>query len=271
MRFTKMNGIGNDFIVLNGEELRPDDPAALARRLCRRGHSVGADGLMLVHKGSVGDARMELYNADGSVADMCGNGIRCCAKFAYDSGISRKERLVVETPAGLKEIGLMIENGEVTGATVDMGVPKLRPEEIPVSSADNCVSVRLDGKDARFFCVNTGVPHAVTFDVLPDAADMDRLGYAVEHDAQFPERTNACFARVIDRTHIEARVWERGCGATLACGTGASAVLTAAHQQGLAEKSAEIRLPGGSLRIELRDDGHVFMTGPAEMSFTGDV
>lgn len=271
MRFTKMQACGNDFIVINAFENELENPGAFAEAMCDRHYGIGADGVLLVGPSDKADVRMRIINADGGEVNMCGNGVRCAAKFAYDHGMCGADALLVETGAGVLSISLVIENGECVGASVDMGIPDTDPARYPLLAPTNKVEVRVRDRALNFFCVNTGVPHAVTFDLYPDDRELKELGSAIEHDPLFPKRTNVCFGRVDARDHIDVRVWERGCGVTLACGTGSCAVLYAAHAMGMSDAEADIALPGGTLRDVLRGNGHVIMTGPAKNVFEGEV
>ena len=270
MRFVKMHGIGNDFIVVDAIHNEIPDPAALARRLCARRFGVGADGLILMVPSDRGDAMMRIFNSDGSEPEMCGNGVRCAAKFLYDSGLCRKAELDVDTLAGVKHISLDVRDGRAVAATVDMGCPDFAPERIPVAADSNLVRVELAGREVSFLCVSMGNPHAVTFDLYPDDADFPALGAFMERHPLFPAKANIEFCRVESPEHVTVKVWERGCGATLACGTGSCAVLAAGANLGLLQRSAEIHLPGGILRDEWRTDNHIYMTGPAETVYTGE-
>jgi len=270
MKFKKMHGLGNDFILINAIENDIPDPSALAKRLCRRKFGIGADGLILICESQVADARMRIFNSDGSEPEMCGNGIRCFGKYLYDTGLSRKERLSVETLAGILYIDLTVENGVAVSARVDMGEPILTPAQIPVAAETNRVTVELGGKDVDFFCVSMGNPHAVTFDIYPEGDEFLRFGAYMEKHPLFPAKANIEFCRVEENGDISVRVWERGDGPTLACGTGSCAVMTAAHALGLTGRSAAIHLPGGTLHDALSDNGHVFMTGPAETVCSGE-
>lgn len=267
--FVKMHGIGNDFVVIDGSAYSVDDPAAFARRVCHRRFGVGADGVIFVKPSACADVRMQIFNSDGSEAEMCGNGVRCTAKYAHDQGICAKPEIDVETLAGVKHIVQRIENGVVTGSTVDMGAPILKPEQIPVAAETNRVRIDLDGKMCEFFCVSTGVPHVVTFDLFPEEPDFLRLGEMLERHPLFPRKANVEFCRVIDSENVRVKVWERGCGPTLGCGTGSCAVLTAGASMNFIGRSAYIHLPGGTLFDRWDSDGHIYMTGPAEAAFTG--
>ena len=265
MHFCKMHGIGNDFIMIDGYDLKEvPDWAKISKKYCDRHFGIGADGLILILPSEKADTRMVVCNSDGSLAQMCGNGLRCAAVFARDTGRVTKDDMTVETGAGILRASL-------SGSTVtcDMGIPELRPERIPVAGASNRFFAALGGKEREFFCVSMGNPHGVTFDVYPEGNEFYDWGARMEHDPRFPEKANIEFCRVRDGG-IDVRVWERGDGETLACGTGASAVLVAAASQGLIGREADIRLPGGTLRIRWAENGHVFMTGPAEKVFEGE-
>ena len=271
MIFTKMHGIGNDFIVADAiRNPFPTDPAALARRLYARRFGVGADGLILMCPSDRADATMRIFNSDGSEPEMCGNGIRCAAKFLYDSGLCRREEMAIDTRAGVKAIRLQ-PDGPRALVTVDMGAPDFAPARIPVAAPGNRIRVDLGGRAVEFFCASMGNPHAVTFDLYPEEDDFRRFGAEMERHPLFPARANIEFCRVEDAEHVRVKVWERGDGPTLACGTGSCAVLAAGVELGLLRRSAEIRLPGGALRDEWRDDGHIYMTGPAKTVFTGSI
>ena len=265
MRFYKIQGIGNDFVVVDGFDY-PElpDPGALSRRMCDRHFGVGADGLIWLVASDCADARMRIFNSDGSEPEMCGNGLRCAAKYLHDSGRIPGGRMTIETLAGV--LAVEVSDG---GITADMGVPRLDPAEIPVAAPSNRVMIDLDGREASFFCVSMGNPHAVTFDCYPEDESFYRLGAMLERHPLFPARANIEFCRIRDGG-VDVRVWERGDGETLACGTGACAVLTAAASQGLIGREADVRLPGGTLHIRWTDDGHLFMRGPAETVYTGD-
>ena len=265
MHFVKMQGLGNDFVMLDGFAAPlPGEAGALSRRICDRHFGTGADGLITLEPSGRADARMRVYNADGSEAEMCGNGLRCAARLLLDRGRVPGPALTVETGAGL----LRCERDE-GGFTCDMGAPVLAPERIPVARAENRFALSTAAGPLTFFCVSMGNPHAVTFDLFPETRLFQRLGPEIERDAAFPARTNVEFCRV-GNGGITVRVWERGDGATLACGTGACAVLVAAVSLGLSPRENEVHLPGGALRIRWAEDGHVYMTGPAETVFEGD-
>lgn len=271
MRFTKMHGIGNDFIVLNAIENEIENPSALAKRLCERRFSIGADGLILICESDHADAKMRIFNSDGSEAEMCGNGIRCAAKFIYDTGIVKKDEFSIDTLAGVKDVLLLIKDGRAVSVSVNMGVPNLSPDAIPLNAPTNQIEVEICERRLRFFCVNMGVPHAVTFDLLPEREEFLCLGALIECHPLFPAKTNVEFCRIDDRFNATVRVWERGAGETLACGTGSCSVLAAGIALGLLDKQASIHLPGGTLVDRLLSDGSISMTGPAETVCVGEV
>ena len=269
MRFTKMHGIGNDFIIIDAIRNEIPDPAALARRMCRRRFGIGADGLILICKSEKADAAMRIFNSDGSEPEMCGNGLRCAAKYIHDSGICPKQDMAVDTLAGVKYIHLE-NSGNTAMVSVDMGEPDFEPARIPVAAESNRVRVELDGQEAEFFCVSMGNPHAVTFDLCPDDEAFRRLGAYMEKHPLFPAKANIEFCRVEDRENVHVKVWERGDGPTLACGTGSCAVLAAGASLGLLERCASVHLPGGTLRDEWLPNNRIRMTGPAETVYSGE-
>ena len=270
MQFAKMHGIGNDFIIIDSFRQPVTQPQILARRLCDRHTGIGGDGLILALPSEAADARMRIFNADGSEPEMCGNGIRCLGKFLYDGGICRKESMTIETAAGVLALEVETGGGLARRLTVDMGAPVFDPALIPVDAGDNRVTLEAGGRTLRFFCVSMGNPHAVTFDLFPEGEEFTRLGALLERHSVFPRRANIEFCRVNDHGGADVRVWERGDGPTLACGTGACAVLAAGASLGLLDREADIALPGGTLHIRWDAGGHLFMTGPAELSFTGE-
>ena len=264
MKFVKMHGLLNDYIFADTfTQPAPADPAALSVRLSRPHSGVGADGLILIEPETGADARMRVFNADGSEAQICGNGLRCVARYLYDSGLCRRRHMSVMTGAGLKTVELDVQGGEVVSVTADMGVPEIIHRKIALSAA---------GRTLGFVCVSMGNPHAVTFEESARGDEFYALGPAFERHEAFPERSNIEFTEAIDRTRLRVRVWERGSGETMACGSGACAALVAAVTDGRAERKACVELPGGSLTIEWRlSDGHVMMTGPATPVFSGEV
>lgn len=276
MRFTKMQGIGNDYVYVNCFEEEVPNATAVARFVSDRHFGVGSDGLILICPSEVADCKMVMYNSDGSQSEMCGNGIRCVGKYVHDKGLTNRAEVLVETLGGIKKLQLHLrDNGTVEFITVDMGKPVLTPEQIPVlgdgeSFIDRAVEV--SGDTVSVTAVSMGNPHAVIF--VDDVASLElhKIGPAYEHHPLFPQRTNTEFIEVINRKTLKMRVWERGAGETLACGTGACASLVAAVLTGRAERSATLKLLGGDLNIRWDEEsGHVFMTGPAEFVFDGEI
>jgi diaminopimelate epimerase len=274
MKFTKMHGIGNDYVYVNGFSEQVADPADLARKISHRHFGVGADGLILILPSQDADVRMRMFNADGSEAEMCGNGVRCVAKYAFERGLSRNNPMRVETGAGVLTLALDVQAGRVRQVTVNMGQPILKLADIPIDSSRlrkvNEFEYRLDlGFDAVF--VSMGNPHAVMFVDDVSRIDLPRLGPLVEHHPAFPHRMNAHWVQARSRNEVTMRTWERGSGITQACGTGASAVCVAAALTGRTDRKILAHLPGGDLSLEWRQpDNCVYMTGPAEEVFSGD-
>ena len=275
MKFTKMQGLGNDYVYVNCLKETIADPPALAKKISDRHFGVGSDGLIMINPSDKADFEMEMYNADGSRAEMCGNGIRCVAKYVYDYGLTDKKRISVETLAGIKYLDLTVENGKVSLVRVDMGRPILEPENIPVQAEGSRVvdePLTVDGKEYRMTCVSMGNPHAVIF-VDQDVRELplEQIGPSFESHERFPKRINTEFARVLDRRTVEMRVWERGSGETLACGTGTCATAVACVLNGLTEDEITVHLLGGDLYIKWdREKDTVYMTGPAETVFDGE-
>lgn len=274
MRFTKMQGIGNDYIYIDCFREKVEDPARLSRKMSDRHFGVGADGIVLICPSEKADFRMRMFNADGSESEMCGNATRCIAKYVLERGLTRKHTVTLETGAGIKILEMRIEGGEVQSVRVDMGAPAFRPEEIPVLlQGDRIVDhpVSFAGLPLRMTCVSMGNPHAVFFVEDAEHFDVTGIGPKIEADPLFPRKTNAEFATVLDRGHIRMRVWERGSGETMACGTGACATLAAAVLCGLTDREAELRLNGGNLRIIWDEKtGHILQEGPAVFVFDGE-
>lgn len=273
MKFTKMHGIGNDYVYVNAFIERVSEPTRLARAMSDRFTGVGSDGLILISPSPAADARMEMYNADGSRGRMCGNGIRCVAKYVVEHGIAAGPELRIDTDAGIRSVSCQLSGGKVESVRVNMGPPILAPLDIPVTvEGDRVVDrdMNIGGKVYPVTCVSMGNPHAVVFVDDPDAIELPIVGPAFEHAPQFPESVNAHFARALSRTHVVARTWERGSGATRACGTGACAIGVAGVLTDRTERCINVSLPGGDLQIEWADDGCVYMTGPAVEVFTGD-
>jgi len=275
MRFTKMHGLGNDYVYVDCFDEQVDDPSALAPEISNRHFGVGADGLILIMPSEIADVRMRMFNADGSEGEMCGNGIRCVAKYAWDHGRSQANPLTVETLAGVKAIKLIFDaENKVEWSTVDMGKPILKPEDIPVNIPQKRIvdmPIRTSTHAFAMTCVSMGNPHAVMFVDDASSVPLDEVGPELEHHPRFPERMNAHFVQVHSGEEVTMRTWERGSGVTLACGTGASAVCVAGVLTERTARRITAHLPGGDLELEWReDDGHVYMTGPAVEVFTGE-
>ena len=280
LRFTKMQGIGNDYVYVNGFEERVDSPGELARKISNRNFGVGSGVLVLILPSASADVRMRMFNADGSEAEMCGNAVRCVGKYVYDHGIQVKDVITVETGAGVKVVRLLFEAGEVCGATVDMGEPELTPSRIPVlteASPDGgqqrfvAHPVDVNGQLYEITAVSMGNPHAVIFMKGIDDLDLPRMGPSFEHHPLFPKRTNTEFVEVLSSTRVRMRVWERGAGETLACGTGACAVAVACVLNGYTGRDVEVELKGGTLKIHWDESSnHVHMTGGAVTVFAGE-
>lgn len=269
MTFTKMHGLGNDFLVFEDDGTRRDW-SALAAALCRRRLSVGADGLLVVAPSATADIRMRIVNADGSEAEMCGNGIRCFAKYVYERGIVRAPEMTVETLAGVMTPRLNIKDGRVADVTVDMGRPGFERAAIPMAGGGGTIDVPIEAAGRRVVVssVLMGVPHTVVLTEDIDAADTAALGPAIEAHPAFPKKTNVDFVQVLDRGCIRMLTWERGAGFTLACGTGACASVAVLHEKGLTGRSVTVRLAAGQLHIAYQEDGRVMMTGPAQEVYT---
>lgn len=275
MKFTKMQGIGNDYVYVNCLQETIENPSELAKKISDRHYGVGSDGLIMINPSDKADFEMEMYNADGSRGEMCGNGIRCVAKYVYDYGLTDKTSISVETLAGIKYLDLTVEDGKVVLVKVDMGKPMLRPEEVPVVSEKEEVidePITVDGQEYRMTCVSMGNPHAVVF-IDQDVKEfpLETVGVKFENHERFPKRVNTEFVNVLDRHTAQMRVWERGSGETLACGTGACAVAVACALNELTEDEVTVKLLGGDLQIKWdREKNTVYMTGPAEVVFDGE-
>lgn len=275
MRFTKMHGIGNDYVYIDGFKQRVEDPKRLAVAVSDRHFGIGSDGLILILPSEKADVRMRMFNADGSEGEMCGNGIRCVAKYAYDHGLAKVNPMKVETGAGVLALELDIVEDKVHRVRVDMGEPRLAPADIPATAegVDRILNqpMTLDGREYRMTCVGMGNPHAVFFVDDTDEIELERLGPKVELHPMFPRRTNVHFVEMNNRGEVTMKTWERGSGATLACGTGAAAVCVAGVLIGETERRIRAHLPGGDLELEWSEaDNHVYMTGPAAEVFSGD-
>ncbi len=275
MKFTKMHGIGNDYVYVNGFEERVENKPEVSRMVSDRHFGIGSDGIIFINPSEKADFEMEMYNSDGSRAEMCGNGIRCVAKYVYDFGLTNKEKISIDTLAGVKYLDLKVENGKVAEITVDMGEPELMAKNIPIVSENEKVvseDITVDGKNYQITGVSMGNPHAIVYyDGIQDMK-IEEIGPKFECHERFPRRINTEFVEVIDRQHVSMRVWERGAGETLACGTGACAVAVACVLNGLTESEVKVTLLGGDLTIRWdKESNHVFMTGPAETVYTGEI
>jgi diaminopimelate epimerase len=275
--FVKMHGLGNDFILIDCLSKSLGNSSflsCLAKKLCNRNFGIGADGLILILPSSNTDLKMRIFNSDGTEAQMCGNGIRCFAKYAYEHKIISKIKFTIETLAGIITPELIFKGKEISGIKVDMGIPKLERKNIPMEG-DNAPTVvdetlKINSKYIfQITCVSMGNPHCITFVNDVQSIPVEEIGPKIENHPLFPEKTNVEFIQVLNKQEINFRVWERGAGETLACGTGACAALVAAVLNKKTDREAIIHLPGGDLNIQWADNGHVYMTGPAELVFKG--
>ncbi|MEM2939439.1 MAG: diaminopimelate epimerase [Candidatus Bathyarchaeia archaeon] len=273
LEFWKMHGLGNDYIVIDnrGGKLNDDAISLLARKLCRRRFSVGADGLLLLYNSVAADVKMRIFNADGSEAEMCGNGIRCLAKYCYENGIVNKREINVETLAGIKSVWLEIVDGRVRSATVDMGNPSFERGRIPVVGEGKFIDEEIKVDDALFraTCLSVGNPHCVIFVNEVEGFPVEYYGPKIENHSMFPRRINVEFVQVLRKDLLKVRVWERGVGETLACGTGACASVVAGSILGKVDRECTVQLLGGELKIRYAENDRVFMTGPAEKVYSG--
>ena len=283
MKFTKMHGCGNDYIYINGftEKIPKEDKTELVRRISDRHFGIGGDGAIFINPSQEADFEMEMYNADGSRAEMCGNGIRCVAKYVYDKGLTDKTDISVISCGQIKYLALFLKEGKVDTVRVNMGAPELRPEQIPVTAAEGDFSavqdgvidapILVEGKEYKMTCVSMGNPHAVIF--MDDVTNLkiEQIGPYFENHERFPKRTNTEFVKVLDRKTVQMRVWERGTGETLACGTGCCAAVVACILNGLTDELVTVKLLGGEIEIEWdREADLVYMTGPAVTVFEGE-
>lgn len=271
--FVKSQGLGNDFIIINCLEDQLDniDLGDLAVRMCDRNFGVGGDGLILVLHSEIADYRMRIINSDGSEPEMCGNGIRCFARYLLDKGLARTP-MTIETMAGLKSVEVVFHGARGTGFKVNMGAPRLNAEDIPVTGYEGQViskPLNVDGETYNITCVSMGNPHCVIFVDSVDQVPLEKIGPRIENNPAFPKKTNVEFAEVINNSELKVRVWERGAGITLACGTGACASVVAGVLNGKLDRTSTVHLPGGDLQIEWCEVGDVLMSGPAEEVFTG--
>ncbi|MFT8888506.1 MAG: diaminopimelate epimerase [Ethanoligenens sp.] len=275
LHFYKMQGIGNDYVYINATKTTMSNPSALSKAVSDRHFGIGSDGLILLLPSTVADVRMQMFNADGSEGKMCGNGIRCVGKLAYELGICQSESMTVETLSGIKTLKLQVEDGTVSSVCVDMGSPSMEIEKIPVRYTERRMveaPIIVDGSTYTITCVSMGNPHAVIFTEGIDDLEIEKVGPHFEHHEMFPESVNTEFVEVLGDHQLKMRVWERGSGETLACGTGACASVVAAclTKRCPRNEDIEVLLRGGALSIRW-DNDRVWMTGPAELVFTGDI
>ena len=275
IKFTKMHGLGNDYVYMDAIHQYIEDESTLAQFVSNRNFGIGSDGLILICKSEKADFKMRMFNSDGSEAEMCGNGIRCVGKFVYDKGLTQKTEVTIETLAGIKILQLNVKNGKAETVKVDMGEPILEPKEIPVISEEKPVknlNLKAEDKEFVFTCVSMGNPHAITIVDNTKEFDVEKYGKVLEVDKAFPNKTNVEFIEIVDKNNIKMRVWERGAGETLACGTGACASVVACVLNNLTETNVNVELLGGKLEIEWnKNDNHVYMTGPAVTVFEGEL
>ena len=274
IKFTKMHGLGNDYVYIDAINQKIENKSELAKYISDRHFGVGSDGLILICKSKIADFKMQMFNSDGSEAEMCGNGVRCVGKLVYDKGLTKKTKLKIETLSGIKLLDLIVENDEVIKVKVDMGEPILEHKKIPVICEDNIknnLNLKVLDKNFSFTCVSMGNPHAVTF--INDEVknfDVQKYGKIIENLDAFPQRTNVEFINIVDKNNVSMRVWERGAGETLACGTGACASVVASVINEYTSRKVFVHLLGGILEIEWSDENnHVYMTGPAVTVFEG--
>ncbi|RXZ77028.1 diaminopimelate epimerase [Paenibacillaceae bacterium] len=276
MQFTKMHGLGNDFIIVAGEQELPADVSSLAEKLCNRYFGIGADGLVYILPSERADFRMRIINSDGSEAEQCGNAIRCVAKYVFDNGMTQSEEITIETlGAGVQKVQLLVENGRVATVRVDMGEPVLEGLQVPTTiDADVVVMhpIETGGREFSFTAVSMGNPHCVIYVDDAPQFDLQAWGPPLETHPLFPRKINVEFVTVTSRSHVDMRVWERGAGPTLACGTGACATVVSSVLNGFTDRIVTVSLKGGDLLIEWNEsDNHVYMSGPAEVVYTGTV
>ena len=277
IKFTKMHGLGNDYVYIDcySQEVNLGNISDLAKFMSNRHFGIGSDGIILICKSEIADFKMRMFNFDGSEAEMCGNGIRCVGKFVYDKGLTNKKTVKIETLAGIKILNLNVKNSKVETVRVDMGEPILNPKEIPVNFDKEPVKelkIKAIDREFDFTCVSMGNPHSITIVENTKEFDIEKYGPVLETDEHFPKRSNIEFIEIIDENNIKMRVWERGVGETLACGTGACATAVACNINGLTEKKVNIELLGGTLEIDWDEEtNHVFMTGPATTVFEGEI
>ena len=271
MQFWKMHGLGNDYVVIDNREQKINDmqDAELAKKLCERRFSVGADGLLLVCGSKVADVKMRIFNADGSEAEMCGNGIRCFSKYCYENGIIKKNEFMVETLSGIKHVWLTVKGDEVESVKVDMGAPNWERSALPMAGEGTCINetLEIDEENYNVTCLSMGNPHCVIFVDKVDEFPVEYVGPMVENHDAFPKRTNVGFVQVLNKNELKVRVWERGCGETLACGTGTCAAVAAANRLGKVGNRVTVHVLGGILQVEVGKS--LFLSGAAEKVFQG--
>lgn len=273
IKFTKMQGLGNDYVYMDAIHQKIENESSLAQFVSNRHFGIGSDGLILICKSDIADFKMRMFNSDGSEAEMCGNGIRCVGKFVYDKGLTDKTTVAIETLAGIKTLELNTKDGKVETVKVDMGEPILTPKEIPVISDEEPVKnlmLEAEERKFKFTCISMGNPHAITEVEDTEKFDVEKYGKVLEIDKTFPNKTNVEFIQIVDKNHVKMRVWERGAGETLACGTGACATAVACYLNGKTDRNVEVELLGGKLYIEWNEENnHIYMTGPAVTVFEG--
>ena len=272
MKFTKVHGLGNDFVLFDGRETPDLDWNALTKRVCDRHTGVGADGTLILLRSDTADVRMRIINADGSEAEMCGNGIRAFSRYAFENGIVHGTEFTVETLAGIMKPRIILKNGHVEGVRVDMGEPNIDAASVPVAVQGRAIGILLSADERTFSAtaVRVGVPHTIVFVDKLNEADVPHYGPLIEHDPLFPERTNVDFVEVVSKDHVRMRTWERGCGCTLACGTGACSAAVACVLTGKTARSVDVEIELGVLHIDWSNaDNRVYMTGPATLVFSG--
>ena len=271
MRFWKMHGLGNDYIVIDNqnEKITEKEAVQMAKTLCNRRFSIGADGFLLVSGSKVADAKMRIFNSDGSEAEMCGNGIRCFAKYCYENDIAKKPELAVETLSGIKHVWLTLKDNEVSVVKVDMGAPNWQRRSLPMTGKGPCINedLEVDNETFKVTCLSMGNPHCVIFVDCVDCFPVQEIGEKMEKHKAFPKRTNVGFVEVLNRKELNVRVWERGCGETLACGTGTCAAVAASNKLGLVGNKVTVHVLGGDLQVEVANT--IFLIGSAEKVFKG--
>jgi diaminopimelate epimerase len=271
MRFWKMHGLGNDYIVVDNRDQKISGAAELAKKLCERRFSVGADGLLLVSNSTVADVKMRIFNADGSEAEMCGNGIRCFSKYCYENGITKKNEFKVETLSGTRQVWLTVKDGQVAAVKVEMGAPKWERAALPMLGEGTCINcdLEVDGEPYKVTCLSMGNPHCVTFVENVDEFPVDYVGPIIENHNAFPKRTNVGFVQVLNKNELKVRVWERGSGETLACGTGTCAAVAVANNLGKVGSKVTVHVLGGDLQVEVGKT--LFLNGAAEKVYEGEL